>query len=688
VSKRHARQNNTREPNDPLGRRSLPASAHWVARVMAVLCLVLLGVPAAAVDAPAPDVTQPATDSNSAAGSAATNSAANNSPATNLPAPVAASRQANNVAIITIHGEIDSKGVMAESVRRRIRTAERAGADAMVFDINTPGGEVLSVLAICKAIRASSIKNTVAWINTDAYSGGAIIAMACREIVVNEAASFGDAMPISISPVGAVAIPDELLKKMLPPLVEEVLTSTRRHNDYAGAYVRDEYLMLSVVANDVELWWVRNKVTGTYVAIDRREFEALYPNVTTSGSPRLGGAPGTAPPPDYSSVTPETIPGQGPVNSPAGSKKLAMVIARAEQTQALASSRPEIRPEDRDQWELLGKISDGTSAATFSGSDLFYYGIAANPTTTNDKGRVVMDPITDDQDIAAFLGAKHIVRLNSNWSEGLVLFLTHIVVRGILIALFLMALFVEMTHPGATFPGIIALVALGALIAPPMLIGMASWWEVAAILVGVVLLGIEVFALPGFGIIGGLGLVSLIGGLIATFIPAGRGLFPDSPGEQSNLMWAAVTVLLAGGTAGIGMYFLARHFGSLPIINRLILKDPGVAVEEESFLAAMASVDDGPAARVGQTGIAITPLRPAGRIQVGEQLIDAVAAFGFIPAGAPIRVVEVSSFRIAVEAVVETSANAGAGPASGSPANSPAADSPTSDSPGAEPPQA
>lgn len=649
VKTRHAYHGSTR-------RHALAGGVHptggavirWVARVVAVVCVVLLGVPAGAVDAPATDVTQPGAAMPGSVPASAT-------PGTQAAPPVAASsRQANNVAIITIHGAIDSKSVMAESVRRRIRTAERAGADAMVFDINTPGGDVLGVLAICKAIRASSIKNTIAWVNTDAYSGGAIVAMACREIVVNDPASFGDAMPIAMSPVGVSTIPDELLKKALPPLVEEVLTSTRRHNDYAGAYVRDEYLMLSVVANDVELWWVRNKVTGVYVAIDRREFEALFPTVSAEGSTRLGGAPGTAPPPDYRMVRPETIPGQGPVNSPAGSKKLAMVMARAEQTQAMPSARPEIRAEDRDQWELQGKISDGTSAATFSASDLFYYNVTANPTKTNDKGRVVMSPIASDADISAFLGAKHVVRLDSNWSEGLVLFLTHIVVRGILIALFLMALFVEMTHPGATFPGIIALAALAALIAPPMLIGMASWWEVAAILLGIVLLAVEIFALPGFGVIGGLGLISLVGGLIATFIPAGHGLFPDSPQEQSKLMWAGVTILLAGATAGAGMYFIARHFGSIPVFNRLILKDPGTAVEEESFLAAMAGVDEGPLAKVGQTGVAITPLRPAGRIQVGEQLLDAVAAFGFIPAGAPVRIVEVSQFRIAVEATQTT----------------------------------
>jgi membrane-bound serine protease (ClpP class) len=58
-------------------------------------------------------------------------------------------------------------------------------------------------------------------------------------------------------------------------------------------------------------------------------------------------------------------------------------------------------------------------------------------------------------------------------------------------------------------------------------------------------------------------------------------------------------------------------------------------------------------ARVGQTGRAVTPMRPAGRVEVGEVVIDAVAEFGFIEAGASVRVVKVDGMRIAVEVIVE-----------------------------------
>ena len=151
------------------------------------------------------------------------------------PVTVPASRQADRVAIIPIHEPIDK--VTAFSVKRRMDLAIQGGAQAIVFDINTPGGEVPSVLEICSAIKASSVPNTVAWIHPQAYSGGAIIALSCREIVVADGAMMGDALPIMIGPGDVdVATQGELRKKQVPPVLAEV-------GDSARVRVWDEYIV-------------------------------------------------------------------------------------------------------------------------------------------------------------------------------------------------------------------------------------------------------------------------------------------------------------------------------------------------------------------------------------------------------------------------------------------------------------
>src|SRR5690606_15667467 len=149
--------------------------------------------------------------------------------------------------------------------------------------------------------------------------------------------------------------------------------------------------------------------------------------------------------------------------------------------------------------------------------------------------RLAAEEINTDEELATFFGAQNLARLNETWSERMVVFLTSTPVRGVLIVVFLIALFIEMTHPGLILPGTIAALALVVLIAPPFLNNMASWWEIAAILAGIACIAAEIFILPGFGVFGVLGIVLLFGGLLGTFTGS-DGLFPDSPQGQQDLM--------------------------------------------------------------------------------------------------------------------------------------------------------
>jgi membrane-bound ClpP family serine protease len=145
---------------------------------------------------------------------------------------VPAERQADKVVAITIEGPIDA--TTALSVRRRIALAEKGGANAIVIEINSPGGELGAVLEITNAIKASAISNTVAWVNPDAYSGGAIVALACREIVSSSPASMGDAFIVTQTVVqgqnrmGLRGLTPDERTKLLPVLLADVTDSARR----------------------------------------------------------------------------------------------------------------------------------------------------------------------------------------------------------------------------------------------------------------------------------------------------------------------------------------------------------------------------------------------------------------------------------------------------------------------------
>lgn len=554
------------------------------------------------------------------------------------------SRQADNVAIITIDtgdGMIDS--VTAKSFIRRLQIAENSGADAFVVELNTPGGEIGAVLEICSAIKASSIENSAAWINTKAYSGGAIIALACKDIITSSPAAMGDALPIVVDPLrGLQQLPPLERGKLMIPLISEVIDSARRQNK--SDYVYDEYLVQGIIIG-VELWWVENKQTKQRIAINRDEYRTIFGTEPIGSPPRLGSAsPGQTPEIDRTTIpVPDGMQGPGGNRTEVepASPELGAVASSVASQQEFASRRPTITADDRGQWTLIEKISDGSAPLLFRENDLRHYRFSANDT-----------PIKTTDDLQAWFGASKVRTLDPLWSEGLVRFMTSFYVRGILVALFILSFFITATHPGMIVPETLVVLTLAALLIPPFLIGMANWWEIVAILAGLLLIVGEIFVFPGFGVPGIAGLLLLFVGLVGTFLPdQGSGLFPDSPSQQRDLLFAVLTVLLATTTAIAGMWFISRRFGTLPLFRHMVLQDPETSAD---LLYAMSDAS-ALAPILGDRGRTLTVLRPVGRVGFGEgRVIDATAESGYIEADRPVRVVEVTGFATIVADEDET----------------------------------
>lgn len=585
-----------------------------------------------------------------------------------------ASRQATNVAIITIKGEINA--VTARSVERRIALAEKDGADALVFELDTPGGDVFASVDISRAIKGSAISNTVAWVNPNALSGGAIVALACREIVVSDNAVLGDALAIKLNILGMInEMGQDERQKFLVLLLSDLVDSARR-NGY------DEKLVQGVASRGVELWLVEHVQTGERLFIDRAEYRVIFgkepPEAQTPAIPSASGGTrvpvmGEAPSPiETESIVEGTSDAgdeaedgadggmrlhDGPLDpekelQPATPAITPSMAAEIGQAQDQSSSRPRLSAADLGQWRELEYVADGQGLITLQTREMKRYGLATQTINT-------------DEELKQFFGATNLERLDRSWSEALVVAMTSFAVRGILIVIFLLGLFIEMTHPGLMVPGMVAMLALALLIVPPFLNDMAAWWEILAIGLGLLLIVLEIFVIPGTAVTGVVGMILLFAGLVGTFVGGSGGLFPDSPRQQSDMLWGAVTVLLSLTVSGVLMYFFARHFGSIPIVGRLVLQD----VDPESaagggLLAAMAMPVTGPVA-VGDEGVTVTPLRPSGRVQVGDEIIDASADFEYVDAGSPVRIVRVEGLRIVVEPIADAGGEAASPPEPG-----------------------
>jgi membrane-bound serine protease (ClpP class) len=537
-----------------------------------------------------------------------------------------------------------------------------------VIELDTPGGEVGAVLEICTLIKQSPVANTIAWIHPQAYSGGAIIALACREIVLSSAATMGDAAPIAVSPMaGLQQLAPTERQKILAPLLAEVVDSARMRG-------YDEKVVQGFLTLGVELWRIRDKQTGAQYFVDEQEYIRIFGETPARGSPRVAsGAPsGTSGAADAGSGNDERRgpdaeqpsrrtrpPAEGSDRfSPASPSISQQTTNQVGQSIETVSTRPAFDRLEPERYELIEYASDGNTLLTLKNSELRAFGFA-DPTVT----------INTDAELSRFVGAQNLRRLDQSWSENLVAFMTigasGTIVRGLLIVIFLMAIFIEMSVPGVGLAGGVALVALAGLIVPPMLMGASTWWALALILGGVSLLLLEVFVTPGFGVPGVLGLIMLMGGLVGTFAGAGQ-LFPGTgSGGGSELTWAISVVFLALFVAGVGMYFFTRYTDRFPLAGKLVLADRAVMSDDEEdsgMLSAMGPVASKAPVKIGEIGKTVTPLRPSGTAEFGDTFLDVVSEFGFIDAGQAVRVRSVTDYRIGVEAAAPGEAPATKGP--------------------------
>ncbi len=566
-----------------------------------------------------------------------------------VPAAIPASRAAKNLAIITIEGEIN--GVTTHSVRTRIDRAIAAGADGIVFEIHSPGGLVNSGLDICSAIKQAPV-NTIAWINTEAYSMAALIALACDGIVLAPHATLGDAAPIAInmSPfapggMGLQSLGETERQKLMAPMIAEVVESARV-NGY------DENLVQAFITLGVETWLIRERATGRQYFVTEPEYRAIFGVEPVRGSPHIPSgvfpssvaevqAPFSSDEPGAASEDPSMFRSAfGPVDVDA-EKEIQMKL------EGVPSVRPSFSRADRERYELVEYATDGKSLLTLKEADLKRYGLADASVT-----------ISNDAELQRYVGATHLTRLDQSWSEHLVAFMTQgmsgAVIKGLLIVVFLMAMFIEMSMPGVGLPGVIALVALAGLVVPPMLIGAANWWMGAMVVGGLLLILLEVFIMPGFGVPGIIGLLMLFGGLVGTFASPGQ-LFPGvGPGGAGELARAGSVVLLALFVAGVGVFLFVKYTNRFPIVGRLVLADRQVVSDDdsESILTAMNPEPpiQGPVA-VGAVGRTTTPLRPSGTAEFEDRLVDVVSEFGFVEAGKLVRVTSVTEYRVGVDVV-------------------------------------
>ncbi|MDX9920393.1 MAG: NfeD family protein [Paludibacter sp.] len=220
-------------------------------------------------------------------------------------------------------------------------------------------------------------------------------------------------------------------------------------------------------------------------------------------------------------------------------------------------------------------------------------------------------------------------------------FLTSSILQGILIMLIVGGIYFELQTPGIGFPLGVAITAAVLYFAPLYIDGLAANWEIIVFVIGLVLIALELFVIPGFGIAGISGITLVVIGLVLSLLNNVN--FDFEPVETGEVGKALLTV-----TGGIGFGFglvlyLSSRIGAKGIFRNVALQ--ATMEKSEGYMGVeMIGLQ-----MVGKSGIASTVLRPSGKVRIDGVVYDAVSEEGFIEKGQAVKVLRYETGQVYVE---------------------------------------
>jgi membrane-bound serine protease (ClpP class) len=221
-------------------------------------------------------------------------------------------------------------------------------------------------------------------------------------------------------------------------------------------------------------------------------------------------------------------------------------------------------------------------------------------------------------------------------------------VTGLLFVVGLVALYIELSAPGIGLGGLMAALCFAIFFWSRFLGGTADLLDVILFVAGVAFLLVELLVLPGFGVAGLSGILLILSSLI---LASQTFLIPQTQEDWAQLTGTLLVILVSGLVFAVVAYLLSRHFGSLPLLSRLVLVPPN---SPGSNQGAGAPGDSQSAVQVGSRGVAVSTLRPAGKARFGRQYVDVVTEGEFITKGSPVEILEIHGNRVVVGEVDRT----------------------------------
>jgi membrane-bound serine protease (ClpP class) len=274
-------------------------------------------------------------------------------------------------------------------------------------------------------------------------------------------------------------------------------------------------------------------------------------------------------------------------------------------------------------------ISEAGSVITFSVSEAIKHGFCEGEYSS----------------IAAILKAQNlenaeILAYDEDIIDKIISFFLSPAISGVLILIIIGGIYFELQTPGVGFPILASIVATMLYFIPYYLNGLAENWEILVFITGIVLLAVELFVIPGFGIFGILGIVFILGGLVLGMLPNQDFNFDFVPASQ--LFGALLTVILAS-LASVGLVFwLTPKVNQWGAFSTITLSN--TQERSEGYTSSLYSNS-----LLGKEVIVHSRLRPSGKVEIAGEIYDATSRGDFIEQGEKIIVISTEGTSLKVK---------------------------------------
>lgn len=232
-----------------------------------------------------------------------------------------------------------------------------------------------------------------------------------------------------------------------------------------------------------------------------------------------------------------------------------------------------------------------------------------------------------------------------SWLDKLIQFLLNPLLQSIFMMMIIGGIFVEIRTPGIGLPLLTAVVGALLYFAPAYLGHLATYWEILLFVVGLVLLAMELFVIPGFGACGIAGIIAMVVSLVFAMVDNAELLRWDGTLNLQPILQPLGIVILSATAAVFGSVWIVRKLYSTRSFDHVALRQELKA--EDGFTGVVSGLET----LVGETVTVFTDLRPSGKVQSSDGKIhEATLKFGgFASKGESLKVLSAEQGRLYCE---------------------------------------